>query len=116
MTDRPRVPRRVVALGGRTALNSTICALLGAIGTVVYLQVPPDVIFERIRRTGLPPFLNADDPAGDFQTLYHKRHPRYEALADLTVNIAGLDPHAAADAVETGISDGRRAGETPAEP
>jgi shikimate kinase len=100
--DRPG-SRAVVALGGRTALNSTVCGLLRAIGPVVYLHVAPEVIFERVERSGIPPFLDADDPAGDFMALYRKRHPRYEELADLIVDINGLDPDRAADLLETSI-------------
>lgn len=106
--DRPG-SRAVVAMGGRTALNSTVCELLRAIGPVVYLQVAPDVIFERIERSGIPPFLDADDAASDFAALYRKRHPRYEELADLTVDINGLAPDAAADIVETRITPYKRA-------
>ena len=39
--DRPG-SQGVVALGGRTALNSTVRALLGAIGTLVYPQLLTD--------------------------------------------------------------------------
>ncbi len=103
--------RSVVSLGGRTALNSTVCELLRAIGPIVYLQLAPDVVFQRIERSGIPPFLGPHDPAGDFQALYHQRHPRYEDLADLTVDINGLDPEAAAGAIEAGIKDDNRSQE-----
>ncbi len=106
--DRPG-SQAVVALGGRTALNATVCALLSAIGTLVYLQLSPDVIFERVKRSGIPPFLDADDPAGDFRALYRKRHPWYEDLADLTVNIGALDPDGALDVLESSINEYERA-------
>jgi shikimate kinase len=100
--DRPG-SQTVVSLGGRTALNASACELLRAIGPIVYLQVAPDVIFERIERAGIPPFLNPDDPAGDFLSLYRQRHPHYEQLADLTLDINGLDPDAAADLLDTKV-------------
>jgi len=102
--DRPG-SQTVVALGGRTALNATVCGLLRAIGPVVYLRVAPDVIFQRIERSGIPPFLDAGDPASDFMALYRKRHPRYEELADLTVSIDGLDPNGAVDVLQASIND-----------
>jgi len=94
----------VVSLGGRTALNSLVCELLRAIGPIVYLQVAPDVIYERIEQSGIPPFLNPDDPATDFQALYDQRHPRYKELADVTIDINDLTPNAAADLLEKSIS------------
>jgi len=108
--DRPE-SRAVVALGGRTSLNSTVCGLLRAIGPVVYLQVAPNVIFDRIERSGIPPFLDADDPAGDFMALYRKRHPRYEELADLAVDVHGLDPAGAVDVLEARLDQYERARE-----
>lgn len=102
--DRPG-SQSVVALGGRTALNVTVCGLLRAIGPVVYLRVAPDAIFDRIERSGIPPFLDAGDPAGDFAALYQKRHPRYQDLADLTVDIDGLDPEAAAEVLQANIDE-----------
>jgi shikimate kinase len=107
--DRPG-GRSVVSLGGRTALNPSVCELLRAIGPIVYLRVAPDVIFERIKRTGIPPFLNPVDPAADFQTLYAQRHPRYAELADLTIDINGLTPDAAADSLESNIEGYRQGG------
>jgi len=95
----------VVALGGRTALNSAICTLLRAIGPVVYMQVTPDVIFERIEQSGIPPFLSTDDPSGDFFTLCRQRHPQYRDLADFTVDINGLDPGKAVDVLEVRIKE-----------
>ncbi len=108
MLDRPR-SRAVLALGGRTALNSTVCGLLRAIGPVVYLQVAPEFIFDRIERSGIPPFLDAGDPAGDFTALYHKRHPRYEELADLMVGVQGLAPDEAVNVLEAQLDQHERA-------
>ena len=86
-------------------MNATVCTLLRAIGPVVYLQVDSGVIFERVQRSGIPPFLNANDPASDFKALLRKRHPRYEELADLMVDLDGLGPEAAADVLETRIAE-----------
>lgn len=100
--------RAVVALGGRTALNVTVCGLLRAIGPVIYLHVAPEVIYDRIERSGIPPFLDPADPAGDFMALYQKRHPEYENLADLTVDVDGLDPDAAVDVLQVGLDQHTR--------
>ena len=102
--DRPG-SQSVVALGGRTALNATVCGLLRAIGPLVYLRAAPDAIFDRIERSGIPPFLDAGDPAGDFVALYHKRHPQYEGLADVSVDIDGLGPDEAVDVLQAAINE-----------
>ena len=87
----------VVALGGRTALNRSICELLGAIGLIVYLQVSPEEAYARIERAGLPPFLDEGNPATDFFELYREREPHYRRLADRTLNVEGLTPEGAVD-------------------
>ncbi len=80
----------VVALGGRTAVNATVCSLLKAIGLTVYLRVPAIEIYTRIERSGLPPFLDEGDPAGSFVKLYEQREPKYRELADVVVDLDGV--------------------------
>ncbi len=85
----------VVAVGGRTALNKKVDALLSAMGLVVYLEVSPEEMFARVKRSGLPPFVDENDPENDFMELYKGRAPQYLRLARLTVNVDGLDVDAA---------------------
>ncbi len=103
--DRPG-SSSVVALGGRTALNATVVSLLKAIGTVVYLRLPPEVIYRRVERAGLPPFLDEGDPAGSFMKLYQEREPRYAELADVVVDLDGAQSvDEAADQVMASIEE-----------
>lgn len=94
--DRPG-SSSVVSLGGRTALNETVCRLLSAIGRVIYLQVAPETLFERVIKGGVPPFLDPANPREDFLALCRQREPEYERLADVTVNLDGLSIEAAAE-------------------
>jgi shikimate kinase len=87
----------VVAVGGSTALNKKVDALLTAMGLVVYLEVPPEVMFARVQRSGLPSFVDEDDPENHFLELYKERAPHYQRLAHLTVE---LDDLAAEPALE----------------
>lgn len=95
----------VVALGGRTAMNDSVRKLLDGIGLIVYLQVPPDELFARVQRSGLPPFLDEADPAGNFRALCRQRESHYEALADLVVNLDGFGVEAAVDAIVRRIEE-----------
>ncbi len=88
--DRPG-SRSVVALGGRTAVNATVCSLLKAIGLTIYLRVPATEIYSRIERSGVPPFLDEGDPAGSFVRLYEQREPKYLELADAVVDLDGAN-------------------------
>ena len=83
--------RNVISLGGRTALNEAVSQLLPDIGTLVYLDVPAEELFARIERRGLPPFLQGEDPFGQFLALCRERQPHFERLAELVVRLAGTD-------------------------
>jgi shikimate kinase len=87
----------VIAVGGRTALNKEVDALLGAMGTVVYLEISPEEAFARVKRSGLPPFLDKADPEKHFRELYNERDPHYRRMAQLTMNVNGLDAPTAAE-------------------
>lgn len=101
----------VVALGGRTATNQRVRDLLHAIGTIVYLQVSPEELYERVSRGGIPPFLQAEDPKADFLALCRRREPEYEHLADVTANLDGMTIDQAVDElirrIERGGANGR---------
>jgi shikimate kinase len=85
----------VVAVGGRTALNKKVDALLSAMGLVVYLEVSPNEMFARVARSGLPAFVDENDPENHFLRLHKERSPHYRRLARLTVNLDGLEADAA---------------------
>ena len=87
--------RSVIAVGGRTALNSKVDLLIQTMGLVVFLEVSPDEMFARVKRNGLPPFLDESDPEKHFAQIYEERAPHYRRLARLTVNLDGLDVPAA---------------------
>jgi shikimate kinase len=100
--DRPG-SNAVVSLGGRTALNSTISALLQPIGLVAYLRVPSDELYARIERSGLPAFLDAANPKEHFFRLCREREPEYEQLANVIVDIEHLGIEEAVELLERRI-------------
>jgi shikimate kinase len=85
----------VVAVGGRTVLNTKVDRLVQTMGFVVYLEVSPEEMFARVKRNGLPPFLDESDPEKHFTQIYEERAPHYRRLARLTVNLDGFDVDAA---------------------
>jgi len=95
----------VVAVGGRTALNQRVDALLSAMGLVVYLEMSPDEMFARVVRTGLPPFVDEADPENHFLKLHEERSPHYRRLARLTVNVDNLDADAAVETLARAIEE-----------
>jgi len=102
--------RAVVALGGRTACNRTIRELLAGIGTLVYLRATPEVLFERVRAAGLPPFLDEEDPRAAFHAVYDERAPQFESAAQITLDVDGLGVETALEALAKRLEEYDHAG------
>jgi shikimate kinase len=79
--------RTVISLGGGAADNQMLIDLAKANGKLIYLVVPEEVLYQRIMRGGIPPFLDASDPRSSFSTLYAKRHERYGNICDFMIEL-----------------------------
>lgn len=63
----------------------------------IFLDNDPDVLFERILKSGLPPFLQSQNPMESFLQIYKNRTIRYKKIADVILDIRDLQVN---DAVE----------------
>jgi shikimate kinase len=90
-------------VGGGTVLNEKVKPLLREMGKIVYLEMSVDQLFARVERNGLPPFLRQEDPAAHFAELYRARVSHYKELADITVQVDGMDVAAALDAIRRSL-------------
>lgn len=77
----------VAALGGGTIENNSALAAIEADGVFVYLRVEAGVLFRRISKSGIPPFLSKDRPFEDFLELFEKRTSLLEGRADISVDL-----------------------------
>ncbi|GMT42315.1 MAG: hypothetical protein IEMM0002_0726 [bacterium] len=82
----------VLSLGGGTPLNSGFRKTDFKDTVFVYLDVKPAVLYERIKRKGLPPFLDRGRPKKSFNHLFEKRTPMYKKFADVTVDNSNRAP------------------------
>jgi len=76
----------VISLGGGTLKNPNSTKLLKNSGKIIYLKDSPKNLLNRMRRTGLPAFLDPNDPAGSMMKEYNLREPIYECNADITID------------------------------
>ena len=79
--------QRVIALGGGLPANDAATPWLEKLGFCVYLKVSPEIIFQRIMKKGLPPFLDPARPYESFTELYRQREKYYLQHADLVIEI-----------------------------
>ena len=76
----------VLATGGGVVLNPENRRLLRDTGWVVYLNVPPGMLYERTRHDRNRPLLRVDDPLGKLEELHALRDPLYREVAHLVVD------------------------------
>lgn len=74
----------ILSVGGGAWLNEATRALVQARGVAVWLDVPPDVLWARVRGKTHRPLLATPDPRATLEALLAARRPVY-ALADLRV-------------------------------
>ena len=79
------MPGIVLATGGGAVLNPENRRHLRASGWVVYLNVPPALLYERTRHDRNRPLLRVADPLGKLEELYAIRDPLYRETAHFTV-------------------------------
>jgi shikimate kinase len=75
----------ILATGGGAVLSAENRALLRDRCLVIYLDVPPRLLWERTRHDRNRPLLQCDDPKGRIEALYREREPLYREVAHLTV-------------------------------
>jgi shikimate kinase len=76
----------VMATGGGVVLNQDNRRRLHETGWVVYLNVPPALLFERTRHDRNRPLLHVADPLAKLEELHALRDPLYRDAAHLVVD------------------------------
>lgn len=73
----------VIALGGGALEKKINQPLIRQLGKLIYLDCDQKVIFERIKKSGLPKFIDSFET---FQQLYNKRSATFNNFADIKIN------------------------------
>ena len=90
----------VLATGGGLPLTDENRPLLKGLGTVIFLDVAPEVLLERIVRRGIPAFFPyPEDPQRSLAELLAVRRPIYAALAHITVACRSESPETIVDMI-----------------
>ncbi len=93
-------PDLVLATGGGAVIRPENRALLAERGVVIYLNVPPHILWERTRHDRSRPLLQVPDPKGRIQELYIARDPFYRDVAHIIVEGGRGTPHAMVRLIE----------------
>lgn len=79
---------QIIATGGGLPIKEENHALLKELGTVYYLKVTPEVVYERLKGDTTRPLLQGDNPKGKIEELLRARETVYEQCADYVVEVS----------------------------
>ena len=88
----------VIATGGGAVLDAATCAVLAERAEVVWLRGSPRTLALRLGDDATRPLLG-DDPEAALERLEGQRRERYEAVADVVVDVDDLDAAATVDRI-----------------
>lgn len=81
---------RILSVGGGTPVKPENRELLKACGTVIYLRIQPETVYERLKNDTKRPLLQCKDPLAKIVELMAARKDAYEACADYVVDVDAL--------------------------
>lgn len=79
----------VIATGGGLPVKEENREILKELGTVVYLRIRPETVYERLKNDTTRPLLRGEDPLGKIRQMLGARGSKYEACADVIVDVDG---------------------------
>ena len=82
--------QRVISTGGGLPVREQNRPLLRALGTVIYLRVQPQTVYERLRGDTGRPLLQCADPAGRIRELMADREGAYREAAHVIIQADGM--------------------------
>ena len=78
---------RIISVGGGTPVNPVNRELLRQCGTVVYLRVRPETVYERLKNDTSRPLLQCEKPLDRIHSLMTERREAYEETADIIIDV-----------------------------
>lgn len=96
----------VISVGGGLPLREENRVLLKRLGTVVYLDVLPETVMERIGKdVSDRPMLHGDDVMGRVVSLLASRKPHYLEASHLAVDVNGRDVETVVEEIYSRAAD-----------
>lgn len=78
---------RIISVGGGTPVRPENRTLLKECGTVIYLRIRPETVYERLKNDTTRPLLQCGDPLNKIRTLLEARKDAYEDCAEIIVDV-----------------------------
>ena len=82
---------RIISVGGGTPVREDNRLLLKQCGTVVYLRIRPETVYERLKNDTTRPLLQCEDPLSRIKELLEARKAPYEECADIILDVDDVE-------------------------
>ena len=83
--------RVIYSVGGGTPIRPENREILKRLGTVVYLRIRPETVYERLKGDTTRPLLQCENPLQRIRELMESRKDAYTDCADVIVDVDNLD-------------------------
>lgn len=93
--------QRVISTGGGLPVREENRRLLRELGTVIYLRIKPETVYQRLKNDKTRPLLQVEDPLAKIRELMEQRMPLYEQAAHIVIDVDDKDM----ETVLTNITD-----------
>jgi shikimate kinase len=93
----------IIATGGGAVLDEKNREMLMQRGIVIYLNVAPQILWERTRHDRNRPLLNVENPRARIEELYAIRDPLYRQVADIVVDGGRCNPNSMVRQIEKAL-------------
>ncbi|MHC5225828.1 shikimate kinase [Ignatzschineria sp. LJL83] len=97
----------VLSTGGGVVLREENRIALAKNGIVIYLNVPPASLYERVRFDTQRPLLKNDNPQAVLEKLFDVRDPLYREIADYIIFSDNISPKVVVSAIIDGIIENK---------
>ncbi len=84
------VSNRIISVGGGTPVREENREILKQLGTVIYLRIRPETVYERLKNDTTRPLLQGENPKGKIYELMEMRKEAYESCADMIIDVDSL--------------------------
>ena len=91
--------RLVISTGGGMPVREENRPLLKRLGTVVYMRVTPNTVYERIKGDTTRPLLQCENPLERIKEMITSRTPAYESAAEIVIDVDNLTQQEAAEEI-----------------
>ena len=82
---------QIISTGGGLPMREENRELLKKLGTVVFLRIKPETVYDRLKGDNTRPLLKKAGPMKEIRRLLELRKPVYQECADITVDVDGKD-------------------------